>query len=151
MNPRLTTGLIGLITVILGVAALFYPDFIREKAVGFAVHQAFTENFVNGEVRAVYGGLFLVVGVYTVMAAMDPYAQRARILLIGLLWLGLGGGRLFGVFADGGPGLRGWLYLVFELGVGGVLVAISQMAPPAAGEGASWRQEEAAPAEVSPD
>ena len=133
MNPRIATAVIGVITVILGVVGLVYPGFVMERALGFAVDPSFTENFVRGEVRAVYGGLFTALGVYTVMAAMDPYVQRGRILFLGVLWLSLAAGRIFGIIADGGPGLQGWGTLVFELALGGVLVAASQMAaPPAA-------------------
>jgi hypothetical protein len=34
-------------------------------------------------VRAAYGGIFTVMGVYTVLAAMDPATNRGRILMIG--------------------------------------------------------------------
>lgn len=132
MNPRITTTVCGLLTLILGVLGLFYPGFVMERVLGFTVSDAYSANFVHGEVRAAYGGLFSVMGVATVLAAMDPVANRARILFVGLLWLGACGGRLFGVFVDGSPGLWGWLSAAFELAIGGTLIAASQGLPAAA-------------------
>lgn len=128
MNPRIVTLVIGIVSTVFGIGGLISPTFVMERVVGFAVDPAFSENFVRGEVRAVYGGMFTVLGVATLLAAMDVYAHRARILLIGLLWLGLCGGRLISVVVDGSPGLFGWLSAAFELVVGGLLVASATMA-----------------------
>lgn len=128
MNPRVWTTIAGLVMLIVGALALFYPEFVMAHVLGYAVHPSHTANFVRGEVRAVYGGLFVVAGTATVLAAMDPAANRARILFVGVLWLGACGGRLFGVFADGDPGIWGWFSVVFELVMGGALVAVAQTA-----------------------
>jgi len=120
----------GVIMVVLGVLALFYPRMVMEHVLGYAVDPAYSANFVHGEVRAAYGGIFVVAGIYTLMASFDPAANRARILFVGMLWLGACAGRLFGVFVDGSPGAWGWLSVVFELLVGGALVAVSQMSTP---------------------
>jgi hypothetical protein len=129
MNPRSITGIIGALTAALGVLALISPTIVMQRVVGFAVEPSFSENFVRGEVRAVYGGLFGVLGVLTLLSAMDLAMHRSRVLLIGLLWLGACGGRLVGVTVDGSPGLLGWLSVAVELVVGGTLVAISMTAP----------------------
>ena len=129
MNPRTTTTVIGLITLVLGVLALFYPELVMSRVLGFAVRDSFSANFVRGEVRAVYGGLFTVLGTFTVLAAMDLAASRSRLVFIATLWLGLCGGRMFGVFAEGNPGLYGWLSLAFEGIVGGLLLVASQITP----------------------
>lgn len=118
--------------VLLGVGALLYPGLVMEKVLGFAVDPRASANFVRGEVRAAYGGIFTVAGIYTVLAAMDPYAQRGRILFVGMLWLGACTGRLFGVAADGSPGLFGWLSAAFELAGGIALVVAAQTAEPPA-------------------
>jgi hypothetical protein len=141
MNPRIVTAAIGVMTTILGIGGLVSPTLVMERVVGFAVDPSFSENFVRGEVRAVYGGLFTVIGVITLLAAMDVAAHRGRILLVGCLWLGLCGGRLVSVAADGGPGTLGWLSVAFELIVGGLLVASASMAP--AQEAAGARRQEA--------
>lgn len=131
MNPRLTTSVIGVLTTIMGVVALVYPELVMQRVLGFAVDPQFTGAFVRGEVRAAYGGIFTVMGIYTVLAAMDPATNRGRILMIGLLWIGACLGRLYGVAADGSPGAWGWLSAAFEAVVGGMLVAASQMTPEA--------------------
>jgi len=130
MNPRIVTLVIGIASTIFGIGGLISPAFVMERVVGFAVDPAFSENFVRGEVRAVYGGMFTVVGIATLLAAMDVYAHRARILLIGFLWLGLCGGRLIGAVVEGSPGLFGWFSAAFELVVGGLLVASATPAHP---------------------
>jgi hypothetical protein len=33
-----------------------------------------------GEIRAVYGGLFAVVGIFTLLSAIDPVASRSRLV-----------------------------------------------------------------------
>jgi hypothetical protein len=136
MNPRIVTLVIGIITTVFGIGGLISPTLVMERVVGFAVDPAFSENFVRGEVRAVYGGLFTVLGVATLLSAMNVAQQRARILLIGYLWLGLCGGRLLGAMLEGSPGLLGWLSVAFELVIGGLLVASGMLARPAtAGSG----------------
>jgi len=131
MNPRLTTMLTGLVMLVLGALALFYPALVMTHVLGYTVHPSYSANFVYGEVRAAYGGLFVVAGTYTVLAAMDPVANRGRILFVGMLWLGACAGRLLGAFVDGSPGVWGWVSVAFELLMGGALVAASQVSPPA--------------------
>ena len=112
----------------LGIAGLIYPERVL-GLLGFTVFNASHAAAAYGEVRATYGGLFIVMGIFTVMAAMDPGANRSRLLFVGLLWLGACAGRFFGVFVDGNPGLFGWLAIAFELAVGGALCLASQAAP----------------------
>lgn len=136
MNARIVTAVIGILTILLGVTALVAPQFVMDRLVGFAVHPSFSANFVRGEVRAAYGGFLTVLGFLTALAAADPGANRARIFRIGLLWLGVCGGRLVGVVVDGNPGLWGWLSALVELAAGGLLIAAAQLSPaPTAAKG----------------
>lgn len=130
MNPRLVATVIGIATVLMGIGGLVSPDFVMTRVVGFAVHPAFSEYFVRGEVRAAYGGLFFVLGLVTLSAGFDPAAARQRLLIAGSLWLGLCGGRLVGAMSDGSPGGWGWFAAAFELVFGGALVAAAFMARP---------------------
>ena len=129
MNPRITVIVIGVLTVVLGVLALAYPAVVMRNVLGFGVDPTFSAAFVLGEVRAAYGGIFTVLGIYTLLSAMDPVTNRSRILMIGTLWIGACVGRLYGVVVDGSPGVWGWLTAAFELIVGGMLIAVSQMTP----------------------
>jgi hypothetical protein len=135
MNSRTITAIIGAVTVLFGIGGLVSPEMVMQRVVGFAVDPSFSENFVRGEVRAVYGGLFTVMGAYTLQAAADPHSHRSRILFIALLWLGLCAGRLVSVAVDGDPGGWGWMSVAFELVVGGLLATAALTArsaePPA--------------------
>ena len=136
MDSRVTTAVAGTIIVLLGLAGLLYPGRIM-GLLGFTVLNASQAAATLGEVRATYGGLFVVMGLFTILAAANPAAHRSRLLLIGLLWFGACAGRLLGVSVDGNPGLPGWLAVALEIVVGGALVAASfskpvVTAPPAA-------------------
>lgn len=130
MNPKITTIVVGVIITVLGLFGLVYPERVL-GLIGLAYASPSHAAAALGEIRATYGGLFTVMGVYTLFAAMDPAAHRSRILFVGLLWLGACAGRLFGVYVDGNPGLPGWGAVVFELAVGGTLVAVAQSSPTA--------------------
>ena len=128
MNSRIVAIIVGIIILALGLAGLFYPDRIM-GVLGFSILNASHSAGALGEVRATYGGIFVVMGVYALLAAMDPAAHSARLLFIGLLWLGACGGRLVGAYVDGNPGLPGWVAVAFELLIGGALVAAALIKP----------------------
>ncbi|MBI3766964.1 MAG: DUF4345 domain-containing protein [Deltaproteobacteria bacterium] len=129
MNPRVTTIVVGLIIFALGVCGLVYPERVL-GLLGLTYTNPAHMAAAMGEIRATYGGIFIVMGVYTLFAAVDPAVHRTRVLFVGLLWLGACAGRLFGVYVDGSPGLPGWGAVVFELVIGGALVVVAQSAPP---------------------
>jgi len=124
MNPRVIAIVTGIVTLALGLAGLLYPDRAM-GLLGYAVLSASRAPAVLGEVRATYGGLFVVMGAYTLLTAMDPAAHRGRLLFIGLLWWGACAGRLVGVYVDGNPGVPGWVAASFEFVMGGALVFAS--------------------------
>jgi hypothetical protein len=125
MSPRILTFTIGAIVLLFGLGGLVYPDLVM-STLGYQVAPTATISFIHGEVRALYGGVMLVAGVFTLLSAADPRANQGRLLLIGAIWLGACGGRVFGIFADGNPGMLGWLSVVFEAGMGGALIYASQ-------------------------
>jgi len=127
MSARGITLTAGLVILLMGLAALFYPDRVM-GLLGFTVLNAAQTAAVLGEVRATYGGLFTVMGVAVLLAALNPTAHRGRLLAIGLLWLGACGGRLLGVTVDGNPGIFGWLAVIFEAGMGSALLLAAQRA-----------------------
>jgi hypothetical protein len=121
MNGRAMTALIGIITLALGIIALTYPLRVMDW-VGFEPHMT-RPNAGTVEVRALYGGLFLVLGVFTLWAATSPRTHRRELLLIACLWLGMFGGRMVGVSIEGSPGLLNTLGAIFEVVVGCLLLA----------------------------
>lgn len=138
MNPRIITMVVGVVTFVLGLLGLLMPQLVMDRLVGFAVNPAFPANGVIGEVRATYGGLFTVLGAVTLLAALDPASHRARITLIGLLWLGVCGGRLLGVSLDGNPGPMGFVAAAIELAMGGALLLVALTAPSATATAAPY-------------
>ena len=121
MNGRAVTAVIGILTVGLGIIGLTYPLHVMDW-VGFSPLMT-KPNAGTVEARAMYGGLFLVLGIFTLWAATSPRAHRAELLLIACLWLGLFGGRMVGVSIEGSPGLLNTLGAVFEFIVGCLLLA----------------------------
>jgi hypothetical protein len=131
MNPRIVTLVAGSLILGLGLLGLLYPERVM-GILGFAVLTMDRAPGVLGEVRATFGGVFVVMGIFALLAAVDPHLHRTRLRFIGLMWLGACGGRLLGVFLDGGPGLFGWLFVAFEAAVGGALVVAAQARQPVA-------------------
>jgi hypothetical protein len=127
MSARTITLVAGTVILLMGLAALFYPDRVM-GLLGFMVLNASESASVLGEVRATYGGIFTVMGAAVLLAAANPAANRGRLVAIGLLWLGACGGRLFGVTVDGNPGVFGWLAVVFEAVMGTALLLAAQRA-----------------------
>ena len=121
MNGRAIAAIIGVITLILGGVGIAYPREVLQW-VGFDL---ITANPQAGlaEARAVYGGLFLVLGIFTLWAATSPRAHRGELTLLGSLWLGLFAGRMVGVSIDGNPGLLNTVAAVLEATTGGLLIA----------------------------
>jgi hypothetical protein len=128
MNARVVIGVVGAVTLLLGLGGLLRPEWVM-NFVGYAVASNAPQTLVRGEIRAVYGGLMVAAGILTLLAVPAPRANQGRLLLLAFLWLGAGAGRLFGAFIDGNPGLFGWLSVVFELGGAGALFYASQFAP----------------------
>lgn len=127
MNPRLCTAAAGIVILLFGLAGLLAPQRVM-GVLGFVTLNASAAAATLGEVRAVYGGLFTVMGAYALFAALNPGVRRESILLLALLWLGAAAGRIFGVSVDGNPGLFGWLALAVEVAIGGALVAAATSA-----------------------
>ncbi len=121
MNPRVLAGVLGAITLLMGLMGLVTPD--RSMAfVGFAPSTEANRVLALCEARAVYGGLFTVLGVFTLWGAIDPPGKRSALLMAGFLWLGLCAGRSLGVSLDGNPGIFGWIGVVWEAGFGAALL-----------------------------
>src|SRR5262249_21233004 len=127
MNARIVVAIVGAITLLMGLGGLFRPEWVM-NFVGYAVSSNAPATLVRGEVREVYGGMLCVAAVFTLFSAADPREHQGRLLLLALLWLGAGAGRMLGAFVDGSPGIFGWLFFALELGGGGALLFASQAA-----------------------
>jgi hypothetical protein len=121
MNPRGVTIAVGMLTLVLGGIGLVDPGMVM-GFVGLSPAAASYGAAVLGETRALYGGLFIVLGIYTFLSGLHPALHRDRLVFIGLLWLGMSAARLFSVSVDGSPGLKGWGSMVVELLIGATLL-----------------------------
>jgi hypothetical protein len=121
MNPRIVAGVLGAVTVGMGLAALASPQRTMDF-VGFAPRVPTEPVLAYCETRAIYGGLFAVLGAFTLWGAIDRPGKRSLLLMAGFLWLGLCAGRSIGISIDGNPGLMGWIALVWEGSFGAMLV-----------------------------
>ena len=121
MSPRVVAGALGAITLLMGIYGLAAPAGMLDFA-GFSPSLPTEPALAFGEARAVYGGLFTVLGAFTLWGAIDPPGKRSALLMAGLLWLGLCGGRLLGVSIDGNPGIMGWVAVLWEGAFGTALV-----------------------------
>ena len=121
MNPRVVAGALGAVTVLMGLYGLASPAGVLDF-VGFSPAVPTEPALAYGEARALYGGLFTVLGAFTLWGAIDPPGKRAALLMAGLLWLGLCAGRLLSVSIDGNPGVMGWVAAVWEAAFGMALV-----------------------------
>lgn len=121
MNPRIVAGTLGAITTAMGIAGLLSPE--RTLAfVGFAPLVPTEPAAALAEATAVYGGLFTVLGAFTLWGAIDPAGKRAALLMAGLLWLGLCAGRCLSISLHGSGGLMTWVGVVWEAAFGTALV-----------------------------
>ncbi len=125
MNPRIVVAVIGGFTAAFGLGALLYPAGFMHF-LGYEVGANASASFLLGEFRGVYGGLMVVAGAVTMLCMPAPRANAGRLMLIAMLFAGVGTGRLFGVFVDGNPGAFGWLSMVLEFGGAGLLVFAAQ-------------------------
>lgn len=118
MNARGVTILIGLVLTGFGLAGLLDPHRTMSFA-GLASLKPTQPAGALGEIRAVYGGQLVVMGLWTILVGLQLRRLRSFLLYFGLLWLGVCGGRLLGVYLDGDPGLMpGWLAVGIEATLG---------------------------------
>lgn len=123
---RLVIALVGATLVGMSFSGLFQPGYII-GLIGFSPERA-PGPYQLAEVRAVYGGLFAVIGIFTMLSAVDPVAHRGRLVALGWCWLGLAGGRLLGAALDGPIGLQGWAFVLIEVVAGLAVLACTPSA-----------------------
>jgi len=92
--------------------------------------------FGTGEVRAIYGGLWLAMGLVLAQALVAHFRHgwarsgpRERVQAITLCWLGLPLGRLVGLALDGGEGGPVWAFVAAEVAMIGCLAGSLAFTP----------------------
>jgi hypothetical protein len=133
MNGRVVAGLVGLAILAFGLMGLFYPAQTMAFA-GFSPAEESMRAQAYSETRAIYGGAFTVLGIFTIFAASNPVAHRRLLLLIAMVFYGVLAGRMLGVSIDGNPGLFGWIGAALEVTTGSLLLAATYLHRTAAEE-----------------
>ena len=80
------------------------------------------------ELRAMYGGLQVAIGLATLAGAVSPALARDALRLLLVLTAGIGGARALGVVLDGGLSVYTASGLAFELVTAGVAAVLLRRA-----------------------
>jgi hypothetical protein len=129
MNPSVLAAIPGVLSILLGSAALAIPQVVL-NTLGFVVANQTTPAGAIGEIRGTFGGLFVVLGIATLQAAFRPFVHKSRLWFVAFLWLGVAAGRALSISLDGDPGLFGWGSLAFEAIMALLLFLAAAMAVP---------------------
>lgn len=114
MAERVFLALQTLIWLPYGILCFFAPDFPANSA-GLSA----TSATATTELRAMYGGLQLGIGVLTALAFVRPPLRRPALVLLLVAGTGLGVARLLGALLDGGFSAYTNGAIVFELATAG--------------------------------
>ncbi len=134
MSARMGATWVGVATVLFGLGALAYPERLM-GVLALTPASETSRSAVLAEIRAVYGGLFLMAGLWNLYAIWKGSEARLLLVFLGSLWLGLAGGRALGFALEGNPGLPGWAFLGLDLLCAGVLLFAAWQREPVD----SWR------------
>ncbi|KAA3612936.1 MAG: DUF4345 domain-containing protein [Planctomycetota bacterium] len=108
MDGKLLLRIAGGATLGFGLLAIFFPSFMVDYAdFNTTAAQSYSE------IRAIFGGLFIVLGA-AVLAGPGSPARKARIKLVGMVFLGCIAGRVIGMIFDGPFHLTPWVGLLLE-------------------------------------
>ena len=109
----------------MGAVALARP----EQIVAYFGTPSLTRDGRN-EVRAVYGGFGVAVGLLLLGTLWLPSLRPGVLVAVGIALLGMAIGRLVSALLDGSPGFVPWLFCGVELALSGaLLLALRAVSP----------------------
>lgn len=125
---RIVLALNGLVFAGYGLLCLLVPTTLTSAAgLGMETTVALTE------VRAMYGGLELAIGVLFLLAAMRASLLESGLIAGVTVFAGLGVARAFGIMLDGDPGAYNVVAVIYELASAGLmLVGLGRVGSPMA-------------------
>ena len=97
MTARIFLALSALLWLPYGLYCLFVPGSLASAAGVVATTPTGTT-----ELRAMYGGLQVAIGLLALAGAVRGSVTRTALVAVGTLTAGLGSARLFGLLVDGG-------------------------------------------------
>jgi len=112
MAARIFLGLSALLWLPYGILCLLSPGFLAGESSAGLVASSGTG---SAELRAMYGGLQIAIGVFVGLGAFRPALQRPALLMTAFLTTGLATARLLGALVDGGFSAYTWGGLGFEI------------------------------------
>ena len=122
MNARVITLVVGLFVLGNGLFGLINPEGMM-STIGFVPDPSKPQPAAAfSEVRAAFGAVLAMQGVWLLLATLNPRRYLNGVLLLGCLWIAGGGGRLVSLMTNGNPGLYGWVAIAVEFIVGAALV-----------------------------
>ena len=109
MGAKIFLGLNALIFVGYGLVCLASPSVVAEQT-----GMQLATGVAAAEVRAMYGGLQIAVGLLALAGLVRPALQPAVLLALVFLFFGLASGRLIGILVEPDPGAYNLTAVVFE-------------------------------------
>lgn len=105
---------------VLGSAAIFFAFgllflLVPVEAFEWAVGQTLTSSSAITDLRAAYGGMSIAIGIMLVMMGMNPATIPMGLISVMVVMLAMAGGRVIGMFVDGGTNTLMVIYLVMEI------------------------------------
>ena len=113
------TSFIAACFVITGMISLIQP----ERILNYLGCESFSRNGKN-EVRAVYGGLRIGIGLLLLATVSMPGIRTGIFLTVGIVLLGTILGRVISVLLDGSPTTPTWIITALESFQSGILVFV---------------------------
>jgi len=130
---RIVLALNGLILAGYGLLCLFVPTTLTSAA-GLGMEST----VASTEVRAMYGGLELAIGVLFLLASVRESLLEPGLIAGVTVFTGLGVARALGIMLDGGPGAYNVVAVIYELVTAGLmLVGLGRVGSPIARSDAS--------------
>lgn len=127
---RVFLALTGLVLMSYGVYCLFYPLALQEfTAIELTSPTAVTE------VRAMYGGLEIAIGLYFFVCAMRPSMVAQALVLMIFCFAGLAGARAFGISVDDDSSAYNLGAIIYEGCSGLIALLLLQLQPGKSVEG----------------
>ncbi|MDX2169192.1 MAG: DUF4345 domain-containing protein [Deltaproteobacteria bacterium] len=121
--PRAVLILSGTVVLAIGVAFLLAPAAMMQS-----VDIAVATPLARGDVRAIYGGMEVAVGLLLLLASQRADRVRPGLFAAAVLFTGMVSGRLLGVLLDGAPPPFGWFLAGIELSGAVVCFAMARRA-----------------------
>jgi hypothetical protein len=124
---RVFLGLSALLWLPYGLFCFVQPGYLAEAA-GVTIGST----TASIELRAMYGGLQVAIGLLALLAVFRPALVRPALLMLAFVTAGLGSARLLGSALDAEVSAYTGLALCFELASAGVAIWLLRSLPPEA-------------------